>query len=100
MSRLSRHSVGALTLAFAFGFGALQSSLSANHSWNGYHWARTSNPFLVQLGDNVNSAWDAYLAVASSDWSQNLYGNPVRTAVVPGLANPRRCRPTSGQDQI
>lgn len=28
----------------------------ANHSWSGYHWARTSNPFTVTLGDNVSTA--------------------------------------------
>ncbi len=29
---------------------------SANHSWNGYHWARTANPFTIKLGDNVSQA--------------------------------------------
>src|SRR6266567_7362536 len=33
------------------------------------HWARTANPFTIKLGDNVSSAWDSYLAVASSDWT-------------------------------
>jgi hypothetical protein len=27
-----------------------------------YHWARTSNPFTLKLGDNVSSAWDSYSA--------------------------------------
>ena len=34
---------------------------SANHSWGGYHWARTANPFTIKAGDNVDSSWDAYL---------------------------------------
>ena len=42
---------------------------NANHSWSGYHWARTANPFTLKLGDNVSSAWDASLAQTSSDWS-------------------------------
>jgi hypothetical protein len=42
----------------------------ANHSWNGYHWARTANPFTVQLGENVSGLWDGMLVTASSDWSQ------------------------------
>jgi hypothetical protein len=42
---------------------------AADHSWGNYHWARTSNPFTVRLGDNVSSAWDPYLQTASSDWS-------------------------------
>ncbi len=98
MTRPSRRSTMAM-LAFAL-VVALQSSPSATHSWGGYHWARTANPFLVQLGNDVNPAWGAYLAVASFDWSQDLYRNPVRTAVVSGRTNPRNCRPTSGQDEI
>src|SRR3989337_164385 len=46
-------------------------SAGASHSWGNYHWARTSNPFTLKLGDNVTSVWDSYLAEASSDWSQS-----------------------------
>jgi hypothetical protein len=34
---------------------------SANHQWGNYHWARTSNPFTIKLGDSVSSGWDIYL---------------------------------------
>lgn len=30
----------------------------ANHSWGGYHWARTSNPFTLKVGDAVNATHD------------------------------------------
>src|SRR5436309_12797818 len=99
MTRPSRRTAIGL-FAFALIVVALPSSPSATHSWNGYHWPRASNPFLVQLGDDVSSVWDAYLTIASNDWSQNSYGNPVRTAIVPGQTSPRRCRPTAGQDEI
>jgi hypothetical protein len=98
MSRLSRSAVAALVCALIV--AALQSTPSANHMWNTYHWERTANPFLVQLGDNLSTSWDPYLAVASNDWSQNLFGNPVRTTVVQGGTNPRPCRPTSGRDEV
>lgn len=42
---------------------------AANHSWGGYHWARTSNPFTLKVGDNVSAAWDGYLDEAITDWS-------------------------------
>src|SRR5438445_1603011 len=71
--------------------------LLANHSWGGYHWARTANPFTVKLGDNVSTTWDFYLNQASTDWSQS---DVLDTSIVAGQANPRNCRPTSGQDQI
>ncbi len=69
----------------------------ANHSWNGYHWARQSNPFTVKLGDNVSSTWDSYLAGASSDWNQS---SVLDTTVVAGSTRPKQCRPTSGRVEV
>ena len=69
----------------------------ANHSWGGYHWARTSNPFTVKLGDNVSPAWDSYLAGASSDWSKSAV---LDTTVVPGSTSPKNCKATSGMVQV
>ncbi|MBI3670457.1 MAG: hypothetical protein HY237_11835 [Acidobacteria bacterium] len=73
---------------------ALPAAILANHSWGGYHWARTSNPFTLKLGDNVSSAWDSYLATTSSDWSVST---ELDTTIVAGQANPKNCRPTSGR---
>lgn len=70
----------------------------ASHSWGGYHWARTTNPFTLKLGDNVSSAWDAYLGDASSDWSMSLELDT--TVVAGGGANPKRCRSTSGRVEV
>ena len=47
----------------------------ANHSWGGYHWARTSNPFTVKVGDNVTSQWDGILNTTISDWSSSTVLN-------------------------
>jgi hypothetical protein len=69
----------------------------ANHSWGGYHWARTSNPFAVQLGDNVSGAWDSMLRTASSDWSKSTV---LDAPVVSGQARPRNCRPTAGRVEV
>jgi hypothetical protein len=76
---------------------ALQTSPSANHSWNGYHWARTTKTFTVQLGDDVSSSWVAYLSTASSDWSKSTV---LDTAVVAGQTRPRTCKPTSGRVEV
>src|SRR5438477_8771723 len=66
MSRTSR-----LVIALGLLAVAVPVTLLAHHSWGGYHWARTSNPFTVKLGDNVSGAWDSMLQQASSDWSQS-----------------------------
>jgi hypothetical protein len=39
--------VGVMAIAAAMTVG----SLSANHSWGNYHWARTANPFTLAVGD-------------------------------------------------
>ena len=85
--------VAALTIVV----GTAASSASANHSWNGYHWARTSNPFTVQLGDNVSGAWDSMLRTASSDWSVS---NVLDTTVVAGGTRPKPCKATLGRVEV
>jgi hypothetical protein len=72
-------------------------SVSANHSWNNYHWARTSNPFTIKLGDNVSGAWDNMLRTASTDWSKS---NVLDTTVVAGGTTAKRCQPTSGRVEV
>jgi hypothetical protein len=69
----------------------------ADHSWNNYHWARTSNPFTVKLGDNVSSAWDSYLSTASVDWNASAQ---LETTIVAGNTKPRTCKPTSGRVEV
>jgi hypothetical protein len=68
----------------------------ANHTWGNYHWARTSNPFTLKLGDNVSSAWDSYLATTSLDWSLS---SVLDTAIVPGRAK-GSCQPTKGRVEV
>lgn len=79
-------------------------SVEATHSWGGYHFARTANPFTLQLGDNVSPAWDAYLAAASSDWTASAV---LDTSLAVGGTNaskgrntPKNCLPTSGRVEV
>lgn len=77
---------------------ALPMSVSANHSWGGYHWARTSNPFTLKLGDNVNSVWDSYLATTAADWSQSaVLDTPI---VRGGSRSAKLCDASTGQVQV
>ena len=77
--------------------GTFQWVILANHAWNGYHWARISNPFTVNLGDNVSTLWDGYLNTASTKWNISTV---LQTAVAAGQTNPRNCRPTSGRVEV
>ena len=72
-------------------------TLTASHSWGNYHWARTSNPFTLKVGDNVDANWDAYLDDAITDWTGSAVLNLTK---VTGGANPRNCRPTAGRIEV
>jgi hypothetical protein len=79
---------------------ALASTASANHSWGGYHWARTANPFTIAVGDNVSSSWESYLQTAASDWSANTSGNPLNATVVAGGTRSKPCKATAGRVEV
>lgn len=87
---------------FLFGLGLLVLGsvflprVLANHSWGGYHWARTTNAFTLKLGDNVAPNWDSYLAEASVDWSTS---SVLDTTVVSGNGG-KNCRATSGRIEV
>jgi hypothetical protein len=97
MARLltSRICLGALVLATTL--LAIPLTASADHAWGNYHWARTANPFTVQLGDNVSSSWDSYLEGASMDWNQSAV---LDTTVVSGGTTAKRCRATRGRVEV
>jgi hypothetical protein len=84
-------------VAVAFALGLAASDASASHSWGGYHWARTSNPFTIKLGDNVSANWAAALTRASIEWSTS---SVLDTSIVSGSANPKNCRPTAGRVEV
>jgi len=59
-----------------------------NHSWNGYHWARKSNPFDVKLlKDRLRTSWDNYLTTTSTDWSAEKYGGSNTTVGTQNMLN-------------
>lgn len=68
----------------------------ASHSWGGYHWARTANPFTLKLGDNLTANWDPYLATTSGDWSQS---SVLDTDIVAGKGG-KNCRATAGRVEV
>lgn len=87
-----------IVLAALLSSAAIPALAHANHSWGGYHWARTTASFTLKLGDNVSSAWDSYLAEASSEWSDS---SVLDTTIVRGaVTNVKKCQPTSGRVEV
>lgn len=94
--KLARKSFVFVVLAALLGL--IAAPAGASHSWSTYHWARTSNPFTLKLGDNVTSQWDQYLSEASADWSTSTV---LDTTIVPGsVRNVKQCTPANGQIEV
>lgn len=85
------------TLAVGVALAAVSAPVFAGHSWGGYHWARSTTELTVSVGDNVDSRWDSYLQVAVADWNASTV---IQSPLVPGSADPRRCKPVSGTIQV
>lgn len=71
-------------------------TVQATHSWAGYHWARTANPFNLKVGDNLSSQWDSYLVTTVSDWSRSTVLDLTEVAGQSG----KRCRATAGRVEV
>jgi hypothetical protein len=69
----------------------------ASHSWGNYHWGRTSNPFTVQLGNNLSRFWQPYLSTTAWDWSQSSVLDAV---VATGRTTSGRCAPSVGRVEV
>jgi len=77
--------------------GAFATIAYASHSWGGYHWARTLNPFTLKLGNNLSGLlWPTHLTTASSDWSVS----PVLDTTIVAGASKLNCRPTNGRVEV
>lgn len=68
----------------------------ADHSWNDYHWARTSSSFDLILINSTTSDWDGYVADAVADWSSSSNLNFVED--VAGDTNKQTRRKCNGGD--
>jgi hypothetical protein len=82
---------------------ALPANTYAGHSWGGYHWARTANPFTLKLGDNLTSAdWEGHLSHTSKDWNSPIpvgATSPILTSIVVGSSN-KNCSMVAGTTQV
>ncbi|MEJ7848293.1 MAG: hypothetical protein WKF92_09415 [Pyrinomonadaceae bacterium] len=85
----------ALGLFFAALFFA--GNVSASHSWNNYHWARTSNPFYLKVVDSNTTDWDSELDSAMFDWSGSSVLDMINGTSDDTSRIRKRCPMVSGQ---
>src|SRR5574338_1419487 len=85
-----------ITCMVLFVLSVLVSVSHANHSWGGYHWARTANPFTLKIGNNVTSNWQTQFNTAIADWSNSSVMNLTAVAGTAG----RNCKMVAGTVQV
>lgn len=84
-------------IAIALATLAVPVVLLANHSWGGYHWARTSNPLALQVGNNLTTAdWRSHFGTAIQDWNQSTV---LSLTAVNGTSN-KHCSAVGGTVQV
>lgn len=95
MRRTSVPTAAILTLLAAL--LAAPIGVQASHSWGSYHWARTANPFTLQVIDSMTSDWDDNLDIAIGDWHQSSVMNLSEVAGDSSAKTRKRCAAVLGK---
>ena len=76
-------------------------TVSANHAWGNYHWARTTPSFDLTVINSTTADWDPFVANAVADWSQSMVLDMVEDQSGSTATTVRRqCRAPSGMVRI
>ena len=78
-------------------FAAVVGTAAASHSWGSYHWARTANPFTLEVIDSMTTDWDDNLDVAISDWNSSSVMNLTEEAGDSSARARKRCAAVQGK---
>jgi hypothetical protein len=85
----------ALLLAAAFAIPT-----AASHSWNNYHWARTTSPFDLPVVKSVTQDWQFEFSESLTRWSLSEKLNNVVGAVADDNKTRKRCQMVNGQMRV
>jgi hypothetical protein len=79
-------------------------SASATHSWNNYHWARTTSSFTLQTLDSTVATsyvnWPAKLSTAAGQWSQSNVLDLAVSAYANGGTARKKCSAVLGKIRV
>ena len=88
-------------LIATLGVALLPVASLADHAWNDYHWARTTNSFDLTVINSTTNDWDEYVSQAIGDWSQSSVLNLVEdTSGSTSRKERRQCRGGDGTVRI
>ncbi len=78
--------------------GTFPDGAGASHSWQGFHWARTSNPARIQIIDSMSTTtWRSRLNAVNADWNKSAV---LENTVVDGSVDPslrKQCPAVNGK---
>ncbi|MEO5623504.1 MAG: hypothetical protein ABIQ78_08830 [Dokdonella sp.] len=102
MKHLNTRKCAIATLAAAIAVGSF--SAHATHSWNNYHWARTTSSFNLHTLDstvaNSNANWPGLLRTAASQWTQSTKLDLTVAAYANDSNSRRKCSAVSGKIRV
>ena len=87
-------------LAGAVAAVALVGTASAGHTWNDYHWARTTSPLPLLVVDSVDSNWQFEFNSSISEWNQSSVLNMSVDSSNDSRKTRKRCAMVSGQMRV
>lgn len=86
-----------IVLAAFFALAIFPIKSYANHSWNNYHWARSSNPFTLKVVDSTTSGWLSSQNTAIADWTKSSVMNLVLEQGSETSSSRRNCSMIAGK---
>lgn len=89
-----------VSLALAGAMAGTTVPAHATHDWNGYHWARTANPFTISLVDSVTDSWNTYLTSVSADWTASSVLDSVVAAGDDSTRTRKKCPTVIGKMRV
>lgn len=87
-------------LVVVFLFLSPFSASFADHGWNDYHWARTQNPFELQIVDSTTPDWDVHLQGSIIEWNASTVLSTTVASEDDATRTRKRCRMMNGQIHV
>jgi hypothetical protein len=84
------------------GLAVIASALPAraDHSWNNYHWARTTSSFTLRVVDSVTADWQFAFDESLRRWGQSSKLDNLVAAVAEDSKTRKRCPTVAGQMRV
>ncbi len=86
--------------SFVFALVLLTSTSNADHSWENYHWARTTNPLPLKVIDSVSNGWQDELDIALAEWNGSSKLNMSVDSVNDRNKTRKQCKMKAGQMRV